>query len=93
MTSPSRRTFIAAAGAGSATAALGLAHPAYGIDLPATDLIGQEAKHSRAEGPLVAYIEDPRTGRVVVVRGDRRGVVTDRGLAARLAEAAKGGER
>ena len=35
MTSPSRRTFIAAAGASSATLALGLAQPAYAADLSA----------------------------------------------------------
>ena len=51
MTSPSRRTFIAAAGASSATLALGLAQPAYAADLSAPGQAGD----ATATGPLVAY--------------------------------------
>ena len=89
MTSPSRRTFIAAAGASSATLALGLAQPAYAADLSAPGQAGD----ATANGPLVAYVADPTAGRVVVVRGDRRAVFTDRRVAARLAETAAGGQR
>ncbi len=87
MTSPTRRTFVAATGAGAATAALSLAAPAYADDSDANRSGG-----SPGNGPLVAYVADLSAGRVVVVRGDRRTEVTDRRLAARLAAAA-GGQR
>lgn len=40
------------------------------------------------EGPLVAYIEDVRSGTLSLLVGDREVVVTDRALVARIANAA-----
>ncbi len=38
--------------------------------------------------PVVAYVKNPKTGEISVMRGDREVVVHDRRLAARIARAA-----
>jgi anti-sigma-K factor RskA len=76
MSQTSRRSFLAAAGAG--TAATAVAGPAAGVS-PAT---------FRGAEPLVAHVRDPATGTVVLYVGDREVVVHDHDLVRRLNRAA-----
>jgi len=48
-----------------------------------------EGKRRTGSEPLVAYVRDPRSGRVALMRGDREVTVHDPALAARLARAAR----
>lgn len=82
--SPSRRHFLALAGAGAATAGVAAATaaiPAAGaapVTLPAD-----------ASGGLVAHVNDVATGEVSLLVGDDEVVVHDRELVARLARASR----
>lgn len=74
----------AAATAGVAVAATAGAGAAPADAAPATAL------PETASGPLVAYVEDVRSGRVSMMVGETEVVVSDPDLVARLARAAAG---
>lgn len=96
MAQPSRRKFLAAAGAGAAgVAAVGIAGTA------ATSALSSSAPASStgaspqlpklpedASGSLVAYVTDVRAGRVSLLVGENRVEINDHDLVARLAHAA-----
>jgi len=80
MNDPTRRGFLAIAGAGAAAvgaAAVAPAAAAAPVRAPAG-----------ASGPLVAYVSDMQRGELTLMVGEREVVVHDRELAARLARAA-----
>jgi hypothetical protein len=81
MSDTSRRKFLAVAGVGAAATAtaLGTAGAA-------------EAKPSakRATEPVLALVDDPKSGTVRLLVGEREVVVHDRDLATRLLNAAGG---
>ncbi len=83
MIDPTRRGFLAVSGVGAAAvAAAALAPSAEAIEsaasAPSSDL-------GSTDGPLVAYVDDVASGRITLVAGDSRAVVTDRALATSLA--------
>ncbi len=80
MNEPSRRGFLAIAGASAAT--IGVASVATAADAkPAVAPSGHT-------DPLVAYVRDAHTGEVAVLVGEREVVVHDHDLAARIARVA-----
>jgi hypothetical protein len=54
-------------------------------------LIAEQADAEAAAGsePIVAYIREPRTGEISVMKGERQVKLNDRKIAARIARAAK----
>lgn len=83
MNDPTRRGFLAVSRVGAAAvAAAALAPTAEASVVPAADLA------SSGDGPLVAYVDDVKSGRITLVAGDSRAVVTDRALATSLARKA-----
>ena len=80
MNVPTRRGFLAIAGAGAAAVGVGAVAPSAGA-APARAPAG-------ATGPLIAYVSDMQGGEVTLMLGEREVVVHDRDLAARLARAA-----
>lgn len=81
MTELTRRSFVrSSAGAAAGMATLG----ALGVDSAEA-----EGKGKAGAGPVVAYVRDPRSGRVSLMRGDHEVTVHDPALAARLARAAR----
>lgn len=88
MSTASRRSVLAVAGTSTAavagTALAGSAAEAAGLATP-------ERTAPRPSDPLVAYLADPRTGRVVLVSGESRTAVTDHALARSLFAATKRG--
>jgi hypothetical protein len=80
----SRRTFLLAAGAGTVAVAGGAATvlPA-GVSATAAPEVADPGDQR-----LVAYLGNPRSGEIVVMRGDRETRVTDHALAAALARLA-----
>jgi len=83
----SRRTFLGIAGTGVA----GMTGVALLKSAPAGAGDEQAGDVPTGTPPLVAYVADARTGRVVLMHGDREVSVHDRALAARLARAARNG--
>ena len=83
MTETSRRKLLAGAGAGVAVGTVGLTMgPAQ----------AKEARPSAAGArePVVAYVEDHRSGRLRLMVGEREVVVHDRDLVTRILNAAGG---
>lgn len=82
----SRRTFLIGAGSGAATGAalLTAATPATAVRADAAPTAG----HSPGE-PVVAYVSDVTSGKVVVMRGDDEVVVHDEDLARRITKAVR----
>jgi len=89
MEQPNRRKFLIAAGAGAGAAAVGVAAAKAGLTGPDAPS-GTAATLPAGAGPLVAYVEDARSGRVSVLTGEAETVVHDPDLVARLSRAAKG---
>lgn len=79
MNDTSRRKFLAAAGVGAAVGTVGLAGAA-------TAKTAREA--SAADEPVVAFIENPDSGVVTLMFGEREVVVDDRELVVRILNAA-----
>jgi hypothetical protein len=87
----SRRTFLRHASLG--TAALGatvlaptaLSQAASSHRAPARAAADDDTQH---EGPLMAYVKNPRTGEIAVMVGEREVVHHDAQLAARLSRIA-----
>ena len=89
MDESTRRNFLVMAGVGAAAAA--------GAAVVATTAGGTSAEAATTPsaapagtGPLVAYVQDPGSGRVAVMVGETEVVVHDPDLVARLAAAAAG---
>ena len=90
MDEATRRKFLIMAGVGAATTA--------GVAVAASTGIGTEpaageapaALPASASGPLVAWVEDVRAGRLAVLVGETEVVVRDPDLVARLSRAAAG---
>jgi hypothetical protein len=94
MEQPNRRKFLIVAGAGAGAAAVGVAATKAGLAgpdaPPAAAAATLPATLPAGAGPLVAYVEDARSGRVSVMTGEAETVVHDPDLVARLSRAAKG---
>jgi hypothetical protein len=93
MAQPSRRKFLAAAGAGAAgVAAVGIAGTAgasaLGSSAPASPTGASPQLPKNANGSLVAYVTDVRAGRVSLLVGENKIEINDHDLVARLAQAA-----
>jgi hypothetical protein len=90
----SRRTFLLAAGASTAAVAggAGAVLPAGVSATAAPDVADPDVADPDVADPgdqrLVAYLGNPRSGEIVVMRGDRETHVTDHALAAALARLA-----
>ena len=80
MTEMTRRSFVrSSAGVAAGVATMG----AVGAE-------SAEAKGRKARSePVVAYVRDPRNGRISLMRGNREVTVHDPSLAARLSRAAR----
>jgi hypothetical protein len=85
----SRRTFLLAAGASTAAVAggAGAVLPA-GVSATAAPDVADPDVADPGDQRLVAYLGNPRSGEIVVMRGDRETRVTDHALAAALARLA-----
>jgi hypothetical protein len=84
MSDATRRTFLAAAGTSAAAAAAVAASPGASA-APSAATAGSPA----AAGPrLVAYVDDPRSGRVTVMYGEHEVTIQDADLVRRLTRAA-----
>ena len=81
-----RRAFITTAGAVTGAAALTLAGPA--VAGAAGELVAA-ADGPLPEQPVVAYIRNPKTGKLAVMVGDREVAVNDRKLVQRIVSAAR----
>lgn len=81
MSDTSRRSFIAVAGAGVAASAVSLAPAA---------VAATTRKAKAANEPVVAFVEDPASGVIQLMLGEREVVITDRDLVARILNAAGG---
>ena len=98
MDEATRRKFLIMAGIGAATTAGAAVAASTGIVAASTGIVaapaGGEAPPAAlpasASGPLVAYVEDVRAGRLAVLVGETEVVVRDPDLVARLSRAAAG---
>ena len=84
MNDTSRRKFLAV-GRGRAAAAV-----PRGIAVPAAAGAVTARRPNAATEPVVAFVENPRSGVVTLMLGDREVVVEDRDLVARILNAAGG---
>ncbi len=85
MSDATRRTFLAAAGTGAAAAAAAVA-AAPGASAATTTATTDSAAPT---GPrLVAYVEDPKSGRLTVMYGEDEVTIQDPDLVRRLTRAA-----
>ncbi|GAA2737571.1 hypothetical protein GCM10009867_25260 [Pedococcus aerophilus] len=86
MSDATRRTFLAAAGTGAAAAAAAVAAAPGASAAPATTTAAGSAAPT---GPrLVAYVDDPKSGRLTVMYGEDEVTVQDADLVRRLTRAA-----
>ena len=91
MDEATRRKFLIMAGIGAATTAGAAVAASTGIAAePARDAAAPLALPASASGPMVAYVEDVRSGRLAVMVGETEVVVRDPDLVARLSRAAAG---
>ncbi|GAB3077163.1 MULTISPECIES: hypothetical protein [unclassified Phycicoccus] len=87
MSDATRRTFLAAAGTGAAAAAAAVAAAPGASAAPATVTAAGSA--AAPTGPrLVAYVDDPRSGRLTVMYGEHEVTIQDADLVRRLTRAA-----
>ncbi len=86
MSDATRRTFLAAAGTSAAAAAAVAAAPRASAAPPTTAVT--ESSSAPAGQRLVAYVDDPRSGRVVLMHGEDEVTIHDADLVRRLTRAA-----
>ena len=87
MNDPTRRGFLAVSGVGAAAVAAAALAPR--ADAAAAESAAPAAALADSgDGPLVAYVDDPKSGRITLVAGESRAVVTDVALATSLARKA-----
>ena len=87
MEQPNRRKFLIIAGAGAGATAVGVAAAKAGLAGSDAPSGSTAAAIPAGAQPLVAYVEDARSGRVSVMTGDAEAVVHDPELVARLTRA------
>lgn len=88
MSDATRRTFLAAAGTGAAAAAAAVA-AAPGASAATTTATTATTDSAAPTGPrLVAYVEDPKSGRLTVMYGEDEVTIQDPDLVRRLTRAA-----
>jgi hypothetical protein len=85
MSEHSRRTFLRGAGVSAAAATVAVVLPS-GIASAAESK--SETGAPATTKPVVAYVTDPSLGTITVIHGDKEVVVTDKGLARRIAKLA-----
>lgn len=89
MSDATRRTFLAAAGTSAAAAAAAVAAAPGAGAAPDTTSAAPDAGSTAPTGPrLVAYVDDPRSGRLTVMYGEDEVTVQDADLVRRLTRAA-----
>ncbi|WP_406832387.1 hypothetical protein ABEG17_06065 [Pedococcus sp. KACC 23699] len=86
MSDATRRTFLAAAGTSAAAAAAVAAAPRASAAPSATAVTESSAPAGQR---LVAYVDDPRSGRVVLMHGEDEVTIQDADLVRRLTRAAR----
>lgn len=85
MSDATRRTFLAAAGTSAAAAAAAVAAAPGASAAPAAT----PASSGPPTGPrLVAYVDDPKSGRLTVMYGEDEVIIQDADLVRRLTRAA-----
>ncbi len=96
MSESTRRGFLIMAGAGAAATAGAVVVASTGsagaapADTATADTASGTATPATASGPLVAYVQNTRSGQVSVLVGETEVVVSDPALVARLASIASG---
>jgi len=91
MDEATRRKFLIMAGVGAATTAAGVAVAAStGLGTEPAGGEAPAALPASASGPLVAWVEDVRAGRLTVMVDEAEVVVRDPDLVARLSRVATG---
>ncbi len=89
MSETTRRRFLVAGGAGAVAGGIGLLSPGVAGAAPGTATSGMAASGTAAvAGPIVAHIQDVRTGLISVMVGETAVTVRDPGVVAALARAA-----
>jgi hypothetical protein len=89
MSDATRRTFLAAAGTGAAAAAAVAAAPGA-VGAASRGAVAETGAQPATTGDrLVAYVADPRSGRVTVMYGEDEVTVHDADLVRRLAGIAR----
>ena len=83
MSDTSRRKFLAATGAGVAAGAV------VGVTGGAAQAVTTRRKDAATE-PVVAYVEDPKSGVLHLMVGEREVIVDNQDLVARILNAAGG---
>lgn len=83
----SRRTFLIAAGAGSAAVGTGVGAGAL-LTGAASTALGAPDDGASSNEAVVAYVRDVDAGEITVMVGDRATVVTDRAMARSLSRLA-----
>lgn len=91
MSESTRRGFLIMAGAGAAATAGAVVVASTGSASAApADTATDTAPPAAASGPLVAHVQNTRSGQVSVMVGETEVVVSDPALVARLASIASG---
>jgi hypothetical protein len=83
MSDTSRRKFLAAAGAGTAATAV------VGLSGGAAEAVTSRHEHAATE-QVVAFVQNPRSGVLHLMVGEREVIVEDHDLVARILNAAGG---
>jgi hypothetical protein len=86
MSEHSRRTFLRGAGVSAAAVTVAAVLPSGIASAATTD--GTESSAPATTKPVVAYVTDPSAGKITVLHGEKEIVVTDKGLARRIAKLA-----
>ena len=87
MSDSTRRAFLAMTGTGAAAVGALIATPtAFGSSRAggSTYIPSPDGQAPPVEGPLVAYVDDARTGEISIMVGEREVTVVDKDLAARI---------
>jgi hypothetical protein len=90
----SRRLFLTRSSLTVVAAGVATAMPSIPLAVNAAEADGPEAESAISEGdalsgPLVAHVKDLQTGEVSIYSGEREFSIVDRGLAAKLFNAAR----
>lgn len=84
MIESSRRKFLAATGAGAAAVGAAAVLPATAEAATGPDTLEADLAGNTGPMPVIVTIDDPGSGRISVLHGEREFTVTDRDLADRI---------
>ncbi|HEY5820645.1 MAG TPA: hypothetical protein VIT20_01625 [Propionibacteriaceae bacterium] len=92
MSDTTRRTFLALTGGGLAAGATLVAPEAIATTTPITETESGDPDGAGDDTLIVAYIQDPKSGRITVAVGDREFSFYDRDLTKKLGRLARQGK-